>query len=187
MTFLSKQNFLFIPLLALSLTFQRFPASSYWRFWCVLPPLSNFLTEFAIIWQVLESHASCCASATTHGHPPSSLQSALTLRFVLSNWMGNESSYRSCVFQILLCPTPPSYNISQWDTAGQERFRTITTAYYRGAMGILLVYDVTDERSFNSMSLFLVLLNSVIIPHIQTSAVGIVTSSSTPLKALTRS
>nr|XP_034604569.1 ras-related protein RAB1BV-like [Setaria viridis] len=38
-----------------------------------------------------------------------------------------------------------------WDTAGQERFRTITTAYYRGGMGNLLVYDVTDESSFNNI------------------------------------
>mmetsp|Transcript_33352 Transcript_33352/g.42839 ORF Transcript_33352/g.42839 Transcript_33352/m.42839 type:complete len:221 (+) Transcript_33352:155-817(+) len=38
-----------------------------------------------------------------------------------------------------------------WDTAGQERFRTITTSYFRGAQGILLVYDVTDRNSFNSI------------------------------------
>ncbi|CAG8507849.1 13374_t:CDS:2 [Racocetra fulgida] len=38
-----------------------------------------------------------------------------------------------------------------WDTAGQERFRTITTAYYRGAMGIAFVYDITNERSFNGI------------------------------------
>ncbi|KAG8943661.1 GTP-binding protein [Tulasnella sp. 424] len=38
-----------------------------------------------------------------------------------------------------------------WDTAGLERFRTVTTAYYRNAMGILIVYDVTDERSFSNI------------------------------------
>jgi len=39
-----------------------------------------------------------------------------------------------------------------WDTAGQERFRTITTSYFRGAQGILLVYDVQDRGSFENIS-----------------------------------
>ncbi|XP_041033297.1 RAB3D, member RAS oncogene family, a [Carcharodon carcharias] len=38
-----------------------------------------------------------------------------------------------------------------WDTAGQERYRTITTAYYRGAMGFLLMYDIANQDSFNAV------------------------------------
>ncbi|OAG30734.1 Ras-related protein Rab-1A [Nematocida sp. ERTm5] len=38
-----------------------------------------------------------------------------------------------------------------WDTAGQERFRTITSSYYRNANGILLVFDISDEDSFNDL------------------------------------
>jgi len=47
----------------------------------------------------------------------------------------------------------PSY--SQWDTAGQERFRTITSSYYRGAHGIIVVYDVTDADTFSNVKQWL--------------------------------
>ena len=39
-----------------------------------------------------------------------------------------------------------------WDTAGQERFKNIIASYYRGAHGILLIYDVTDKDSFKNLS-----------------------------------
>eukprot|EP00210_Caulerpa_lentillifera_P001362 g1310.t1 len=42
-----------------------------------------------------------------------------------------------------------------WDTAGQERYRAITNAYYRGAVGALLVYDITKTASFENVSRWL--------------------------------
>ena len=38
-----------------------------------------------------------------------------------------------------------------WDTAGQERYRAITNAYYRQAIGVLLVFDITSRASFQSL------------------------------------
>lgn len=38
-----------------------------------------------------------------------------------------------------------------WDTAGQERFRAVTSAYYRGAVGALVVYDITRRGTFDSV------------------------------------
>ena len=41
------------------------------------------------------------------------------------------------------------------DTAGQERFRTLTPSYYRGAQGVILVYDVTSRASFTKLDMWL--------------------------------
>ncbi|KAG0475327.1 hypothetical protein HPP92_015013 [Vanilla planifolia] len=42
-----------------------------------------------------------------------------------------------------------------WDTAGQERYRAITSAYYRGAVGALLVYDITKRQTFENIQRWL--------------------------------
>ncbi|KAL6506518.1 Ras-related protein RABA5b [Orobanche gracilis] len=47
-----------------------------------------------------------------------------------------------------------------WDTAGQERFRAVTSAYYRGAVGALVVYDITRKGTFESVERWLEELNT---------------------------
>ena len=43
-----------------------------------------------------------------------------------------------------------------WDTAGQERFRNVISSYFRGAHGILLIYDVTNRDSFKNLESWLI-------------------------------
>ena len=43
------------------------------------------------------------------------------------------------------------YKIQIWDTAGQDRFRSITKNYYKGAHGIVLIYDITDKKTFENV------------------------------------
>jgi GTPase SAR1 family protein len=38
-----------------------------------------------------------------------------------------------------------------WDTAGEEKFRAVTPMYYRNASAVVIVYDITDEETFNSV------------------------------------
>jgi len=45
--------------------------------------------------------------------------------------------------------------LTVWDTAGQERFRTLTSSYYRGAQGVVMVYDVTRRDSFENLEQWL--------------------------------
>mmetsp|Transcript_6888 Transcript_6888/g.7549 ORF Transcript_6888/g.7549 Transcript_6888/m.7549 type:complete len:216 (-) Transcript_6888:1673-2320(-) len=55
--------------------------------------------------------------------------------------------FRTCMVQL----EGETVKVQIWDTAGQERFRSMTPSYYRGAQGIVLVYDITVESTFNSI------------------------------------
>mmetsp|Transcript_5109 Transcript_5109/g.10598 ORF Transcript_5109/g.10598 Transcript_5109/m.10598 type:complete len:208 (+) Transcript_5109:769-1392(+) len=59
-----------------------------------------------------------------------------------------------------------------WDTAGQERFRTITSSYYRGAHGIIIVYDVTDQESFDNVKTWLQEIDRYAADKVNTLLVG---------------
>ncbi|KAK1288421.1 Ras-related protein RABA2a [Acorus calamus] len=67
-----------------------------------------------------------------------------------------------------------------WDTAGQERYRAITSAYYRGARGALLVYDVTKPTTFDNVSRWLKELRE----HADSNIVIMLIGNKTDLKHL---
>lgn len=62
--------------------------------------------------------------------------------------------------------------IQIWDTAGQERFRNITSAYYRGSMGILLVYDVADAKTFHNVTNWMKQIEINALPDVNTILIG---------------
>jgi Ras-related protein Rab-4B len=59
-----------------------------------------------------------------------------------------------------------------WDTAGQERFRSVTKSYYRGAAGALLVYDVSNRDTFDSLPRWLADVRRLATEHIVIVLVG---------------
>lgn len=59
-----------------------------------------------------------------------------------------------------------------WDTAGQERYRAITSAYYRGAVGALLMYDITKSETYEHVSRWLEELKDHADPQIVVMLVG---------------
>ncbi|KAF8395289.1 hypothetical protein HHK36_019232 [Tetracentron sinense] len=79
-------------------------------------------------------------------------KSSLIVSFI-SNSVENLSPTIGVDFKIkLLTIGGKRLKLTIWDTAGQERFRTLTSSYYRGAQGIILVYDVTRRETFTNLS-----------------------------------
>ncbi|XP_061374288.1 ras-related protein RABD2a isoform X2 [Gastrolobium bilobum] len=83
-------------------------------------------------------------------------KSCLLLRFADDSYIESYISTIGVDFKIRTVEQDgKTIKLQIWDTAGQERFRTITSSYYRGAHGIIIVYDVTDEESFNNVKQWL--------------------------------
>lgn len=84
-------------------------------------------------------------------------KSSLLLRFVDNAWSDLFVPTIGVDFKIKTM-TIDSKNVKLqiWDTAGQERFKNITASYYRGAHGILVVYDITDMESFKNINNWLI-------------------------------
>lgn len=59
-----------------------------------------------------------------------------------------------------------------WDTAGQERFRCIPSAYYKNSVGIFLVYDISNRRSFENLKSWLDEINQYTNDQVSILLVG---------------
>ncbi|KAJ6491575.1 ras-domain-containing protein [Mycena vulgaris] len=81
-------------------------------------------------------------------------KSSLLLRFSDEQWLPEDESSATIGVDFRVHKMDvkgKKVKLSIWDTAGQERFRTITSSYYRGAQGIILVYDVSNRESFDAL------------------------------------
>ncbi|KAF6720380.1 Ras-related protein Rab-18-B [Oryzias melastigma] len=79
-------------------------------------------------------------------------KSSLLLRFTEDTFDPEQSATIGVDFKVkTLAIEGNKAKLAIWDTAGQERFRTLTPSYYRGAQGVILVYDVSRRDSFTKL------------------------------------
>ena len=79
-------------------------------------------------------------------------KSSIFLRFSDNSYSDNYAATIGVDFKFKTLEIDHSQcKLQIWDTAGQERFKTITSAYYKGAHAIITVYDITNEDSFKEM------------------------------------
>ncbi|XP_070000082.1 ras-related protein Rab-18-like [Penaeus vannamei] len=83
-------------------------------------------------------------------------KSSLLLRFTDDTFDPEQSATIGVDFKVKTISVDGNVTkLAIWDTAGQERFRTLTPSYYRGAQGVILVYDVTNRNSFTKLDMWL--------------------------------
>ncbi|KAM6948601.1 ras-related protein Rab-18-B-like [Aplochiton taeniatus] len=79
-------------------------------------------------------------------------KSSLLLRFTEDTFDPDQTATIGVDFKVkTISVDGNTTKLAIWDTAGQERFRTLTPSYYRGAQGVILVYDVTKRDTFSKL------------------------------------
>ncbi|GAB1603057.1 ras-related protein Rab-18A-like isoform X2 [Argonauta hians] len=93
-------------------------------------------------------------------------KSSLLLRFTDDTFDPEQASTIGVDFKVkTLAVDGNKAKLAIWDTAGQERFRTLTPSYYRGAQGVILVYDVCSKQSFSKLDAWLNELETFATKH----------------------
>ncbi|KAF7233283.1 hypothetical protein EG68_10276 [Paragonimus skrjabini miyazakii] len=100
-------------------------------------------------------------------------KSSLALRFVTNKF--NVECASTCGVEFvtkLLNIENKLVNVQIWDTVGQETYKSLPSSYYRGALGALIVFDITDEKSFNDVTMWLEELKKFVDPDVQVLLIG---------------
>lgn len=82
-------------------------------------------------------------------------KSSLLMRWSDNQWIPEDEASATIGVEVLrrkLDVKGENVNLTIWDTAGEEHFRTMQSAHYRGAQGIILVYDTTNRRTFEELT-----------------------------------
>jgi small GTP-binding protein len=109
-------------------------------------------------------------------------KSCLIHRFIHGEWLGGDDDSTAPTIGVdfgakeVAVPVSDSETTScklqVWDTAGQEQFRSITSSYYRGAMGVVLVFDMTRPSSLKSIESYLEEVRNFASPGVVCILVG---------------
>jgi len=114
-------------------------------------------------------------------------KSCLLLRFADDKWTDSYISTIGVDFKIRTIELDQkTIKLQIWDTAGQERFRTISSTYYRGAHGIIVVYDVTNRTSFDNVKRWLTEIDKYAREGVNKLLVGNKADGTTPAEMANR-
>eukprot|EP01138_Halocafeteria_seosinensis_P007656 gb/GECG01007824.1/.p1 GENE.gb/GECG01007824.1/~~gb/GECG01007824.1/.p1 ORF type:complete len:198 (+),score=19.90 gb/GECG01007824.1/:1-594(+) len=100
-------------------------------------------------------------------------KTSILLRYLNNEFNEHQKSTTNAMYNEKQVITDSSRcNLKIWDTAGQEWFHSLTPIYYRGANGAILVYDVTDQKSFERVQTWVKELKKIVGEGIAISIAG---------------